>query len=152
LVFETQKLEEILKIEAERFWYDRAHISDLIHSDDERKFKEELSPRLHDIAEFVEKIFLQKKHNEKEARRVYSSFVHCISRYKHYCFKEENEVRIFMMPTIQDEDYLRRAKKEGVTLKPEKERKFRSKNGQLIPYIVLFNSTDIVLPIERIIV
>lgn len=41
---------------------------------------------------------------------------------------------------------------EGSTLKPEKERKFRTKNGKLIPYIELFNSTDIVLPIERIIV
>ena len=72
----------------------------------------------------------------------YYEFVGCISRYKHHSFKEENEVRIVCIPTTKEE-YLSLAKKE---------RKFRTKNGKLIPYIELFNSTDIVLPIERIIV
>ena len=53
-------------------------------------------------------------------------------------------------PTLQE--LLNLAKADGATLKPEKKRKFREKNGQRIPYIELFNSNDIELPIEKIIV
>ena len=56
------------------------------------------------------------------------------------------------MPTVLNQEFLKLASTEGVTLKPEKERKFRNKNGQLTPYIELFSSPDIELPIERIIV
>ena len=41
---------------------------------------------------------------------------------------------------------------DGSTLKSEKDRKFRDKNGQMVPYIDLFNSAEIELPIKRIIV
>lgn len=57
-----------------------------------------------------------------------------------------------MVALPQNQEILRLARRDGVTLKPEKERKFRKKNGQLIPYIELFNSIDIELPIEGIIV
>ena len=87
-----------------------------------------------------------------DGTNAFPSFVKCITRYKHHGFKEENEVRIVCLPTNQNEEYLKLAKKENSTLRPEKERKFRQKNGKLVPYIELFNSTDIVLPIERIIV
>lgn len=155
LVFETQKLEEILKLEGERFSYNIGIIADLIYSDDEKKFEMELSASLSEIAKHVNKTYRHMRLKKKEApdaTKTFPSFVKCISRYKHYSFKEENEVRIVNLPTIQNENYLRQAKKKGLTLKPEKERKFLPKNGQLIPYIELFNSTDIVLPIERIIV
>lgn len=155
LVFETQELEKILQLEAKRFSYDSGHISDLIYSDDEKKFRKELSAKLSDIAEYVKEMFLHMKLNKQEApdaTKAYHSFVQCISRYKHHGFKEENEVRIVALPTVQNEEYLELAKKEGSTLKPEKDRKFHQKKGQLVPYIELFNPTDIVLPIERIIV
>lgn len=93
-----------------------------------------------------------KKQEAPDGTKACYSFMGCISRYKHCGFKEENEVRIVALPTIQNEEYLRLAKEKGFTSKPEKERKFRTKNGKLIPYIELFNSTDIVLSIERIIV
>ena len=38
------------------------------------------------------------------------------------------------------------------TLRPEKERRFRNKNAQITPYIELFDSVDVELPIEGIIV
>ena len=155
LVFDTNKLEEILQIEAEKYSYDTGHISDVIYSDDETKFRMELSSNLTDFTEHVKEMFLHTKLNKQEppdATKAFPSFLQCISRYKHHSFKEENEVRIVCLPTNQNEDYLKLAKKEGSILKPEKERKFRTKNGNLIPYIELFNSTDIILPIERIIV
>jgi hypothetical protein len=115
----------------------------------------ELSSSLTNITAFVKKTLCNiklKKQKAPDATKALPSFIQCISRYKHHSFKEENEVRIVVLPTIQNEEYLILAKKDGSPLKPEKERKFRTKNGKLIPYIELFNSTDIVLPIEKIIV
>lgn len=155
LVFNTQKLEEILEIEAKRFVYSAMHLSDLIYSDDEDRLKKELSKDLSIIADDVKQLFNHAKLSEEEkadALKGYMSFVNCISRYKHYGFSEENEVRVVVLPTVLDQEFLKLASTNGVTLKPEKERKFRNKNGQIVPYIELFNSVDIELPIERIIV
>ena len=155
LVFNTQKLEEMMEIEAKRFEYSAGHLSDLIYSDDENKFKEELSEDISIIVDVLKKVFNHAKLREKEkadALKGYDSFVNCITRYKHYGFSEENEVRVVVLPTVLDQEFLKIASTDGVILKPEKERKFRSKNGQLVPYIELFNSPDIELPIEKIIV
>jgi hypothetical protein len=155
LVFNTQKMEEILEIERERFQYNTMHISDLVYSDDEDKLKEELSEDLSIIANDVKRVFDDTRLSEKEKGTVlegYQSFVNCISRYKHCGFSEENEVRVVVLPTALDQEFLELASSEGHALKPEKERKFRNKNGELVPYIELFDSIDIELPIERIIV
>ncbi len=155
LVFNTQKVEEMLEIEAKRFEYSAMHLSDLIYSDDENKLKEELSEDLSIIADDVKRLFNHARLSEKEkadALKGYIPFVNCISRYKHYGLSEENEVRVVVLPTVLDQEFLKLASTDGVILKPEKERKFRKKNGQLVPYIELFNSIDIELPIENIIV
>jgi hypothetical protein len=155
LVFNTQELEEMLEIEAKRFEYSAMHLSDLIYSDDEDKLKEELSQDLSIIADDVKQLFNHAKLSGKEkgdTLKGYIPFVNCITRYKHYGFSEENEVRLVALPIVIDQEYLKLASTNGVILKPEKERKFRNKNGQVVPYIELFNSTDIELPIERIIV
>jgi hypothetical protein len=154
LVLDTKKLEEIMQKEAERYSYDAA-IADVIYSDDDEKFNMELSSSLTDFANFFKECINNarlKKKKAPDSKKAFPAFINCISRYKHHSFKEENEVRIVCALLYKNEEYLRLAKKEGFTLKPEKERKFRTKNGKLIPYIELFNSTDIVLPIERIIV
>jgi len=153
LVFNTQKLEEILKKEDERYSYHKGHLADVIYSDDEDNI--ELSSNLTDFAAFFEECLHNMMLGKQEApdgTKAFPAFIEGISLYKHHSFKEENEVRIVCLLMIQNEENLRLAKKGGSTLKPEKERKFRTKNGKLIPYIELFNSTDIVLPIERIIV
>ncbi len=155
LVFDTQKLEKMLEIEADKFQYSAMHLSDLIYSDDENRLKQELSEDLSIMADDIRKIYNHQRVSEKEnvgALEGYIPVVNCISRYKHRGFSEENEVRIVVLPTILNQELLKLASTHGVKLKPEKERKFRNKNGQLIPYIELFNSIDIELPIERIIV
>jgi len=155
LVFNTQKIEEFLEIESERFQYNMLHISDLVYSDDEDKLKEELSEDLFIIANDVERVFHNTRLSEKQKGTIlkgFESFIICISRYKHCGFSEENEVRVVALPTVLDREFLELASSEGQTLKPEKERKFRNKNGELIPYIELFNSLNIELPIEKIIV
>jgi Protein of unknown function (DUF2971) len=153
LVFDTRKLEGILDEEAKRYEYSAMHLADLIYSDDEERLKAELSEDLSVIANDVRNLFDPTKSTlEEKALKGYREFVNCVSRYKHCGFGEENEVRAVILPTIIDQEYLDLAKTNGVTLKPEKQRKFGEKNGQLIPYIELFNSPDIELPIESIIV
>ena len=155
LVFDTEKLEEILAIEAISFEYSAFLIADIIYNDDEQKLQEELSDDLSIIADVAKQFFnhenLQKK-KVIDASKAYHPFVNCISRYKHYGFSEENEVRVVALPTLIDMELLEFANSRGVKPKPEKERKFRQKSGKRIPYIELFNSNDVELPIEKIIV
>jgi len=155
LLFDTKKLEEIMQKEAERYAYNFANIADVVYNDDKEKFETEILPDLANITAFAEECFHNielKKQEAPDGTKACYSFTGCIGRYKHQGFKEENEVRIVCSPMIQNEENLRLAKEKSFTSKPEKERKFRTKNGKLIPYIELFNSTDIVFPVEKIIV
>ena len=143
-------------MEAKEFSYSAFLLADLVYSNDEKRLEEELSGSLSAIANLMKLFFHHKKLNEeefiKEAEKAYIHFVQCISRYKHRGFSEENEVRVVALPSIMDQRYFELAEKEGIVPPPEKERKFRRKNDQPIPYIELFDSIDIELPIEKIIV
>ena len=143
LVFNTREIEEILKTEAERFEYSAMHLSDLIYSDDEETLRKELSADLSVIGDDVLQFFDPAKSSALERAEVlkgYGAFVSCVSRYKHRGFREENEVRAVALPAVLDEVYLTLAGTEAVTLKTEKERKFRDRNGQLVPYLEALQS------------
>jgi len=156
LEFNTKKLEDLLEIESYRYAYNTGHLSDLIYSDDDDKLKDELSGDLSIIADAVKLMFdsmmTDDKLDEDAISNSYVPFVNCISRYKHCGFKEEKEVRIVALPTVMDQTIINMAMSDGLTLRPEKERKYRNQNGHHVPYIELFNSTDLELPIEKIIV
>jgi hypothetical protein len=155
LVFNTQKLEEILDIETKKYQYDSMHACDIVYSDDENKFNKEISENLPVIVNDFKTLINNVVSNEKDKLpelKSYQPFIQCVSRYKHYGFREENEIRVVALPTDINQELLKLSNRDGETLKPEKERKFHNRNGQIVPYIELFNSTDIELPIERIIV
>jgi hypothetical protein len=155
LEFETQELERIVDLEAARFSYGTGHTSDVIYSDDDEKFRKELHPQLSDIADHMKQLLLQiNSHSDTvpDGRKAFSGFVQCVSRYKHCGFKEENEVRLVALPNVHNDKFLKLAKEEKKETQPEKERKFRNRNGERVPYIEFFDSTDIDLPIKRIIV
>lgn len=155
LVFDTKKLEEILLVEFNKYEYNMVHLSDVVYSDDEKKLDEELSPSLSIMASTVKKLLDPRYFKERatpDLSEGFIPFVNCITRYKHYGFSEENEVRIVVLPTVINQEMLRLVNQGGGKLKPEKERMFRDKNGRLIPYIELFKSIDIELPINRIII
>ena len=157
LVFNAQGLEHILQEEVEKYDYSFLQLSDVVYSDDEEGLKSELGPRLHYIKEHIKRIIRsipKGKYDpdpEKDSKE-YDAFISCISRYKHQGFKEENEVRICAFPVVHNEEYLKSSAHEKNQLPPEKERKFREKNGEWVPYIELFDSLDKDLPIEKIIV
>ncbi|HME45628.1 MAG TPA: DUF2971 domain-containing protein [Syntrophorhabdales bacterium] len=155
LVLNAYKLEGLLAAEYEKFEYSTMHLSDVVYSDNESRLKEELSESLSILASDVKGFFDPAKSSAEEraaAVKGYTAFVTCISRYKHCGFSEENEVRAVVLPAIVNRAYTEWAQKNSFTLKPEKERKFRHKNGQLVPYTELFGFADMKLPIERIIV
>jgi hypothetical protein len=155
LVFDTEKLEEILAKEAMSYEYSAVLIADLIYSDDKRKLKEELSNDIKILADNAKQFFNHENvSNEEEidSSKGYTPFVSCISRYKHFGFSEEKEVRVVALPTLIDDEIIKLAKADGTTLKPEKVRKFRLNNEQRVPFIELFDSADIKLPIGKIII
>ncbi len=155
LVFDTEKLKKILAKEAISYEYSAVLLADLIYSDNEQKFKEELSDKIKILAEMTRQFFNHKniqKEKKIDSSKGYSAFVSCISRYKHFGFSEEKEVRVVALPTLIDEEFIKLAKADGTTLKPEKVRKFKIKNEQRVPYIELFGLDDIKLPIKKIII
>lgn len=155
LVFDTEKMEGILAEEVSNYSYSHVLMADLVYSDNEQKLKEELSDDLNILAAIAKQFFNHEdvtKRKYIDSSEGYTPFVNCISRYKHFGFSEENEVRVVALPTLIDEEIIKLAKADGVTLKPEKERKFRLRNEQRVSYIELFDSADIKLPIEKIIV
>lgn len=156
VVFDSKKLEGILELEASRFQYDAMLLADIVYSDKYRKLKQELSDDLSIIADVMKEFFefenLISRKSIDSSKAFMPSFVKCISRYKHYGFSEENEVRVVALPTVIDRELEERAKAQSVRLRPEKAIEFRKRRGQLIPYIELFRSSDIELPIEKIIV
>lgn len=155
VVFDTKKLEEIINLEAQLFQYNSIILADLIYSDDDVKFKEELSGEIAKLNEATKLLFRSeslKGEHYPDVSFAYNPFVQCICRYKHYGFSEENEVRIAALPTVFDQELLDLASKDGGGLKSEKEIKYRERNGEQISYVELFSSTDIDLPIEKIII
>jgi hypothetical protein len=152
LVFRSDQLEDLRKKESETFDYDGIGMGDLVYSDNDERFTQELSSSLAHIANYTKELFLSMKLAKEQApnaAQFYPAFIQCISRYKHRGFKEENEVRIVAVPARHNAEYLALAREHGKTPKPEKQRKFRDVRGQPVPYIELFQAP---LPIERIII
>jgi hypothetical protein len=155
IVFKKQGLEEMLNSEVDAFHYEGYLIDDVIYSDDEEKFKSELLEPLRKFSIHQKELIksFQEKQRPPDAKEdTYSSFIQGITRYKHQGFKEEQEVRIVAIPFVLDRYFQEIFGDEHCNSKPEKERKFRDKNGRSIPYIELFRSLDSPLPIEKIIV
>jgi GTPase SAR1 family protein len=164
IIFKTCELEEMVLSEKNTFHYNEILLKPAIYSDEDKELPRFISHISDYIKGFIE-MELQQKNEMSEAKQneFRDSFIEGMTRYKHKGFKEEQEVRIVVMPnTINSKknpeliDMLKEIKQ------PEKERKFRDKNGQQTPYIELFkswktpvnlfSSVKVPLPIEKIIV
>jgi hypothetical protein len=143
IIFDTEKLEKILDQESIRYEYSAMYIADVVYSDDEKKLMrkyQKILPSLQMLLKYLDfDTFFNRNH--VDASKAYHPFVRCISRYKHYGFSEENEVRVIALPTIINEEIERLANKDGVKLRPEKEVKIRKKCGQEVKYIELLIRT-----------
>jgi hypothetical protein len=153
LVFDTRKLEDVLITEYENFEYEIIHISDIVYSDDDTRLNDEFSEHMSHIADAARACYSGLIYEEilERTKKAYVAFISCITRYKHRGFNEENEVRIVALPIV-NQDYLDLSTNTGQISKAEKERKYRDKNGQIVPYLELISLSNVKLPIERIIV
>ena len=130
-------------------------LKDLVYSspDHDLKFIEEFKEDLNVIKKFFFN-HLRNIEDDKNLEKIFYSLMRCACRYKHWGFKEENEVRIVVLPHTKNKDYAEMVVAEGITDNTIP-RKFISKAGTLVPYINLFEgvtSPNKPLPIKRIIV
>ena len=124
IIFDSRRLEEILELEGTRFAYDAVLLADIVYSDKYRKLRQELSVDQSLLVDVVKEFFDFKNYSSGkyiDAAKAFLPFVKCISRYKHYGFSEEKEVRVVALPTVINKDIQEQARAVGVTLKPEKE-------------------------------
>jgi hypothetical protein len=158
IVFDARRLKEMLKIEWERFEYAQMLLIRVVYGHEKKKLEPELSGDLStirkNVAHFYQVLVSGRVREERETcfRESYVPFFRCIARLKHRGFSEEKEIRLAALRNIPGIASLERAGSDDIPPKPKKEVKVRDRNGQLVPYIELFDSANMKLPIERIIV
>jgi hypothetical protein len=143
IVFDTKKLEELKTKEFERFSYMGIGLGDIVYSDEKQKFDNEFEDHIDAMVKYVPALaetLISKKVKKLLVPAPYEQFLSAICRYKHFGFKEEQEVRIYAHVTP---DY---AKNED----NRKEKRIEQKGKRKI--INLFSDIKEKLPITRIIV
>ena len=156
IVFDTKQFYELLKDVGEKMKNSmHAFLADVVYSSDpDSKFIEEFEEDLIVIKDFFDPHL---NGGEENLDKIYFSLMHCACRYKHWGFREENEVRVVVLPyPLHHEAFYEDMKIEGITV-GEISRKHFFRAGALVPYIDLFDGVTSIadkktLPIKRIIV
>ena len=157
--FDTARLSELLK-KAGKKWENDLDLffGDVVYSSDpDQKFRDEFEEDLNVIKSFSEDSLRgNSEENIRELDKIFPALMKCTCRYKHWGFKEENEVRIIAIPhPTRNKKFCELTKADGITIQ-EMPRKHYLRSGTLVPYIDLFEGVTSVsenpLPIERIIV
>lgn len=154
IVFDTQRLAELLADEERRFSYQWLQWGDVEYYDDEAGQKAAL-PETQEwesaLQHAIEQFILTLRREELEPVLPIVTALSCM--HKHTGFREESEVRIVALPL--NAEVLAEAQKKGEN-RPRKLARFAPRNGILVPYIALFEreSGDEAarLPISKIIV
>jgi hypothetical protein len=154
VVFDTEKLQQLLEEEGKNCVYIQAVWGDVHYSNETGAIKplpeiEALENELHKTI----KNFIANRNSES-----LEPLLPCISSlscfYKHEGFKEEREVRVVAILS-GDNDLINQVSQSDVN-KQIKSKKFRNKDGLLIPYICLFDfkkdGCKVKLPITKIII
>ena len=155
LVFDANRLEQLLKTEGTSCWYQHAQWGDVhYHQDDDDLVHAE--PEIVEAEEALRKA-IRRFINHPVPEELESTFepvstLSCL--YKHWGFHEEREVRIVVIPP--NEELVREGRASG-ELRPVRQIKTFVRNGTPVPYIDLFarelsTGEGFCLPIIRIIV
>jgi hypothetical protein len=127
-------------------------LSDVVYASDQNTLQAELSDSIAAVADYAGSLLSHQllKSPETDAAKAMSSFVNCITRYKHRGFKEEREVRIAaLVRDAQNQEAMEKIGGATAVLKPVKQRK---RNEEEIRYIELFGQKDTRLPVKKIVV
>lgn len=157
LVFNTQKLELLLKQEAELHHYQHVQWGDVFYYCQDNVTRNQ--PSSDDIEELEEVVrsaitALNEEGTAEEVGDFYQAISGLSCLYKHWGFQEEHEVRVIVIPADRDVAELAFAAGEK---KPQKTIHSFVRGGLPVPYLKLFdssgsNATAMRLPIERVIV
>ena len=151
IVFDTLGMEQLRKAEAEKWGHDLIG-GDVIYSNaTESELVAEFGDQLAAMKESVLAI-LSGGIDQLAIEQMYPALLMCACRYKHWGFREEQEVRIISALPVSEE-VRTQMNARGLLLKP---RHFRTRSGTTVPYLALFDgitgASGSSLPIKRIIV
>lgn len=152
IVFDTVRLDPLLKEEAEKWPGNTLFGGDVIYSNDEDKLRLELGQLIEEIKTAITQ-WLQVPQNPTPLEKIYPALIQCACRFKHWGFREENEVRIISAPPGKELFDLQKAHAPAITAKPRWD---FVRAGTPVPCIHLFEGITSLpgkpLPITRIIV
>lgn len=154
LVFDSKRLEELLKIEGATVWYQHAQWGDVhYHQDDDDLAAAE--PEIHQAEDALRTAIGRfiKKSAGSELESIYEPVATLSCLYKHWGFHEEREVRIVSIPP--SEELIQQGRAAGER-RPVRPRKMFIRGGTPVPYLDLFaqdpRNEAFRLPILRVIV
>lgn len=153
LVFDTEGLSELLTEFAEKYKNGgNLFAGDVVYSSDSNQtFYEEFAVDLTTMEKFLSSL-LRGIEDHESLDNIFAAVMRCACRYKHWGFKEENEVRLILIPNNKEvREY---AKTEGITIN-EIPRKQYIRSGTNVPFVDLLEgitSSTRSLPIQRVIV
>jgi hypothetical protein len=153
IVFNFFEMLKCFKKECEDFGYNTSGKGKVCYECNALNKQNDLFKHLDRITNFAFDFYSYKVHKTKETKPTeddVESLAHCLSRFKHRGFEEENEYRFFVFASC-DGKTVRKSTPLEEKGKPLKEIKNRSRKGTNIPYVELFK-TDTRLPIERIVI
>lgn len=153
LVFDTKRLSQLLTEFAEMHENcGHLFVGDVVYSSDSNEiFTEEFADDLTTMEVFLSNLIREDEDN-KSLKKIYGAVMRCACRYKHWGFKEENEVRLIYIPNSRE--VCEFAKAEEITIK-EIAKKSYVRAGTNVPYVDLLEgitSSTRSLPIQRVIV
>lgn len=144
IVLDTKKFEDQLYIEYSKHAHMHLSLADVVYSNESEKMSEEFKDYISALVGYIPSAAdtIINTYSKKKTYPIpYKEFVSCITRYKHFGFKEEREVRIIshLLPETYDSSSEKRP------------RKIKNKVGEKC-YIDILRHVDDSLPIKKIIV
>lgn len=153
--FNSKAIEEQFKSEYDKYEVFSLGLADVVYSDQTALIADTFTRMIRKVAISFARLFrgLENKTDvDTKIIRGLPSFIQLLTRYKHWAFSDENEVRLVMMPVSVDEDYLGLTEGDEHEFKLNKPRKVRLRSGHPVSYIELLADYHGPLPITKIIV
>lgn len=153
LVFDTEYLSQLLTEFAETHENSGdLFAGDVVYSSDsDQIFSEEFAEDLTTMEAFLSSQ-LRGNEDDESLGKIFTAVMRCACRYKHWGFREENEVRLIFIPNNREvREY---ARTEGITIN-DIPRKQYVRGGTNVPFVDLLEgitSSNRSLPIQRVIV
>ena len=154
IIFDSEKLEDLLEFEVRRFEYLSCLIADAIYYRDDMNLVKTFPRLFAELSDFLRQIIGGwGEHDEilqNDLSRLTSELMPAVGRLKHWAFHEENECRV--ITGVPDKLFRDKFEQHGHREVLFKNVYYRSGVFGSIPYIRLFEDFNEPLPITRVLV